>query len=934
MPGPVKTFGVLVALMLFANESYASKSLMHTIIRLNDTITNSSFYVCAYGFPEFSSTLSIPTTALIDARDLPVNAGLDEIELQMIYVKNNYPQVVAATKTFSLIVSNDGTDVYEVARNLSIPVILVETDYRKNVVKPNMSSADVFFVSKKTLQDLLNLVKMDSLTGLLMDFSGIPLVSKGYAILAFTILKLLSITSIVVAGLITVKNHEELLTLVHKNRSGSRANPLCKTVIPVVFILATIGMLLLAYFFYDIIVYFFIGLFVYAGASAMSFVFTTLLLIKVPALKQFTFKLCARNISVLRCVLFFIFLSFTITWCVFRNDPSIGWIMQDIIGVFLIIHILCELSILLSFKTISLIFLLLICYDVFFVFISPFFVKSNSSTASMFGPVGHQSSIEVGSSILPSTTQQEVLSRARRGVSDPGTSIMEAVASGSAGSSGELMPLVFKITWRAFRDSSFACQTNRDSMMLGFGDVVIPGLLCVFLAFYDACRKMKVPWNFICSLFGYLLGGLVVCIVLFNTKMAQPALLYLCPITFLTTVLCAYFRGGVTELRNLLSGDLPAPTLDNITAASEVIYYSPEGEKTLDSPCTGDVEQLVEIREGRWMHIEIIKPSVAGKYYYQITYPAQDKGTLVFIHGVGGRTKIWKNQVEYFVSEGYRTVTLDLVGHGLSPLTAQNCCCNQNFPIYSHSSSLFICLLCPSHKSLKASCLFHDSVLDVQAVVERYVLKYYREKGTLNSAFVLLVAHSYGSAIAICVALNYLNLVNGLVLISGGAPTALSRDPGLFSLPPWILTFLMPCLRKGFETKAYADRSKPIDPAVFDNMKILTAEERTSGYKFNAYTLWAVMAGQIWPQGGPSFYRQVKIPTLLLSGTEDRLVALDEEMETHFAIKTSYLHQLPGSGHMCMIEDPDRVNRFIGDHIQMIRNSPHTSGVVTTQPNR
>ncbi|VUZ50710.1 unnamed protein product [Hymenolepis diminuta] len=334
------------------------------------------------------------------------------------------------------------------------------------------------------------------------------------------------------------------------------------------------------------------------------------------------------------------------------------------------------------------------------------------------------------------------------------------------------------------------------------------------------------------------------------------------------------------------------------------------------------IEQLVEIREGRRIHIEISEPSVT------------DKGTLVFIHGVGGMTRIWKNQVEHFVSEGYRTVALDLVGHGLSPLTIQNCCCcNQNLPIYSYSSSLSICLLCPSRKSLKESCLFHDSVLDVQAVVDRYVVEYYREKGTLSSAFVLLVAHSYGAAMAICVSLNSLDVVNGLVLISGGAPIALSPDRGLFSLPPWSLTFLTPCLRKGFETRAYADRTKPIDPAVFDNMKELTAEERTSGYQFNAYTLWAVMAGQIWPQGSPKFYRQVKIPTLLLSGTEDRLVTLDEEMETHFAIKISDLYRLPGSGHMCMIEDPDRVNRFIGDHIQKIRNMPHKPTIITTQPN-
>ncbi|VDN97056.1 unnamed protein product [Rodentolepis nana] len=888
MLAPFKVFDVFVALILLANGSYASKSFVTTTIRLNDTSTNSSFYVCAHGYLEHS-TLSIPASFLIDARDLPVDAGIDEIKLRMTNATNNFPEVVKTTKEFSLILPNNWTDRYELTKNLGISVIIFETVHLKNIVNNNVSSDDyAFFVTKKTLQNLLNLVKKNSLTGFLMDFSVPPSFSEGYAILAFAILKILSITSIVVAGLITIKNHQNLelkrLILVHKNRSGSRVNPFYKAFVPVLFILATVCVLLLSYFFYDVMVYFFIALFVYAGAAAMSFVFTTLIFMKAPAL--------------------------------------IGWIMQDIIGVFLIIHILCELSIHLSFKTMCLVFLLLVCYDVFFVFISPYFVRSNSSTASIFGSIGHQPPSEAGSPVLPSTTQNEALSRSRRGIADPGTSIMESVASGSAGSSGELMPLAFKVYWSAFRDFSFACHIDRDSMMLGFGDVVIPGLLCVFLAFYDACWKRKVPWNFICSLVGYLLGGLVVCIVLFGTRMAQPALLYLCPITLLTTVLCAYFRGGVTELRNLWSGKLPAPILipvDNSTAAGidhEVIYHSPEEQKTLDS--LGPGNKSVNEATG----VSVSDADVV------------DKGTLVFIHGVGGRTEIWKNQVEHFVSEGYRTVTLDLVGHGLSPLNVQNCCCNRNFPIYSHSSSLSICLLCPSHKSLKASCLFHDCVLDVQAVVDRYVLKYYREKGTLNSAFVLLVAHSYGSAIAICVALNNLNLVNGLVLISGGAPIALSGDPGLFSLPPWILTFLIPCLRKGFETKAYADRSKPIDPAVFDNMKILTAEERTSGYKFNAYTLWAVMAGQVWPQGGPSFYRQVKIPTLLLSGTEDRLVTLDEEMETHFAIKTSNIHQIPGSGHMCMIEDSERVNRFIGDHIRMIRNSPHTPAVVTTEPNR
>lgn len=85
---------------------------------------------------------------------------------------------------------------------------------------------------------------------------------------------------------------------------------------------------------------------------------------------------------------------------------------------------------------------------------------------------------------------------------------------------------------------------------------------------------------------GYLLGGLVVSTVLFTTKMAQPALLYLCPLTLGTTVLCAYLRGGLTELRSLWAANLPTPTLifdgDSGNASgsgdvSGVMYRLPDG---------------------------------------------------------------------------------------------------------------------------------------------------------------------------------------------------------------------------------------------------------------------------------------------------------------------------------------------------------------------
>ena len=53
-------------------------------------------------------------------------------------------------------------------------------------------------------------------------------------------------------------------------------------------------------------------------------------------------------------------------------------------------------------------------------------------------------------------------------------------------------------------------------------------------------------------------------------------------------------------------------------------------------------------------------------------------------------------------------------------------------------------------------------------------------------------------------------------------------------------------------------------------------------FSFNAYSLWATMAGQRWPDGDKNFYSRLKMPTLLICGSQDRLVSEEEEEETLF----------------------------------------------------
>ena len=46
------------------------------------------------------------------------------------------------------------------------------------------------------------------------------------------------------------------------------------------------------------------------------------------------------------------------------------------------------------------------------------------------------------------------------------------------------------------------------------------------------------------------------------------------------------------------------------------------------------------------------------------------KPMLFWIHGVGGSSKIWSKQLEYFNAKGYELCAIDLIGHGQSESTS------------------------------------------------------------------------------------------------------------------------------------------------------------------------------------------------------------------------------------------------------------------------
>ncbi|VDP66195.1 unnamed protein product [Schistosoma mattheei] len=145
---------------------------------------------------------------------------------------------------------------------------------------------------------------------------------------------------------------------------------------------------------------------------------------------------------------------------------------------------------------------------------------------------------------------------------------MEAVATGSAGKSGELIPLSFRLLINEHIEvNKHNNATMPYASLLGFGDAVIPG---------------KVVNTFLFVFASYSLGFIVTIIMLNVTNVSQPALLYLCPFTLLVTFIVVIVCDGLNEWKLMWSGSLPT-LVDNTN-------MNPTGDSDRVNQPTGSLE--------------------------------------------------------------------------------------------------------------------------------------------------------------------------------------------------------------------------------------------------------------------------------------------------------------------------------------------------------
>ncbi|XP_074650949.1 protein ABHD8-like [Tubulanus polymorphus] len=240
------------------------------------------------------------------------------------------------------------------------------------------------------------------------------------------------------------------------------------------------------------------------------------------------------------------------------------------------------------------------------------------------------------------------------------------------------------------------------------------------------------------------------------------------------------------------------------------------------------------------------------------TATSSNKDTVIyFLHGVGGCADVWRGQIAYFSNLGYDIVAPDLIGHGLS--------------------------MAPDDKDAYT---FEEIFDDMLAMFDKFSKK-------TN----ILVGHSYGTAFVTKLAEMRPLLVKKLILISGGGPTALAPQPGIFTLPICLLSCVQPVMVCGFMRSAFHKKTKDIP--------------MSKAFDVPTYVLSHIMRGQNWLEGDEEYHKLISTSTLLIYGNKDPLVTLEDELEMEDTLPEAKLEVIQNASHMVMIEYPEKVSELI-----------------------
>ena len=223
-------------------------------------------------------------------------------------------------------------------------------------------------------------------------------------------------------------------------------------------------------------------------------------------------------------------LSVGLSWFLNRHNPC-GWIFHNFAGVCFIIGALKNIR-LPNFRIIFLLLSLLFVYDVFFVFVTPLMTKDGTSVMVRVAGGKVQENRTITSALHPSLHNHTLF------LPNQPTNVTKRLIT----SQEERIPMLFRLPYVQGTSREY-CYTDQGFLLLGYGDVLVPGVLVSYANFHDRYYQIAFrPYYFLCCFF-YGIGLIITSIFVYLMNGAgQPALLYLVPATVLPVICLALWR--------------------------------------------------------------------------------------------------------------------------------------------------------------------------------------------------------------------------------------------------------------------------------------------------------------------------------------------------------------------------------------------------------
>jgi pimeloyl-ACP methyl ester carboxylesterase len=280
-------------------------------------------------------------------------------------------------------------------------------------------------------------------------------------------------------------------------------------------------------------------------------------------------------------------------------------------------------------------------------------------------------------------------------------------------------------------------------------------------------------------------------------------------------------------------------------------------------------DELVS-KHGRFLDID------GASIYVEEQNPESTQATIVFVHGFGGSTFSWRHSVPFFAGQGYRVVSLDMKGFGLS---------HKDFASdYSH----------PAQARLLA---------EVLASLE------------IDQAY--FVGHSMGTSVMLHFAHLYPEKVLGLISVDGAVKLGdgATYPSALLNFPPFRRIGEVLLTRYG--TK---ERIGQILKSAYYRQDIVTAEVVDGYYNRLVSGQWAqsllAMTRDMSKNAITFALEDFQFPTLILWGQNDTWVKAIDIDRWRDEIPSAEFHAIPEAGHMLMEENPELFNNMVLTFLQ------------------